>query len=72
MAWPSTWRKKGNFHVINFGYPSTVGDIGEHAKSLTSVLRHLDGVEKIDFVAHSMGNIVIRMALADLASLPRF
>ncbi|TWU20376.1 alpha/beta fold hydrolase [Bythopirellula polymerisocia] len=62
--------EEGNYYVINFGYPSTVGDISEHAKSLTNVLRHLDGVEKIDFVAHSMGNIVIRMALADLASLP--
>jgi hypothetical protein len=33
------------------------------------VISHLDGVEKIDFVAHSMGNIVIRRYLGDLARL---
>ena len=62
--------KEGGFYVINFGYPSTVGVIDQHAKSLMSVLQHLDGVETVNFVAHSMGNIVIRECLADLASLP--
>ncbi len=62
--------KETGLNVINFGYPSTTAEVGEHAKSLTNVLRHLDGVETISFVAHSMGNLVIRMALSDLASLP--
>lgn len=62
--------QEGRFHVVNFGYPSTVSDISEHAKALVSVIRHLEGVETINFVAHSMGNIVIRHCLADLASLP--
>ncbi|MCH2115825.1 MAG: alpha/beta hydrolase [Pirellulales bacterium] len=62
--------EEGGFVVINVGYPSTKGEIGEHAASLMSVIQHLDGVEKINFVAHSMGNIVIRHCLNDLASLP--
>ena len=61
---------QGKFNVVNFGYPSTVGDIGTHAKSLASVIRHLEGVDTVSFVAHSMGNLVIRHCLADLASLP--
>ena len=56
--------------VVNVGYPSTMGEIGDYAGSLMNVLKHLDGVEKVNFVAHSMGNIVIRHCLSDLASLP--
>ena len=62
--------EEGGLEVVNVGYPSTIGEIGEHAGSLTSVIQHLEGVEKIHFVAHSMGNIVIRHCLNDLASLP--
>ncbi len=62
--------ENGHFHVINFGYPSTNGDVATHATSLVNVLKHLDGVETVNFVAHSMGNIVIRHALTDLAELP--
>lgn len=62
--------EQGGFHVVNFGYPSTKADVGTYAKSLANVIKHLDGVETVSFVAHSMGNIVIRHCLADLASLP--
>ncbi len=61
---------EGGLTVVNVGYPSTMGDIGAHANSLRSVISHLDGVETVSFVAHSMGNIVIRHCLQDLASLP--
>lgn len=62
--------EEGGLSVVNVGYPSTMGDIGEHADSLMSVLRHLDGVETVSFVAHSMGNIVIRHVLNDIKSMP--
>jgi len=62
--------EEGGLTVINVGYPSTMGEIGEHADTLTSVIKHLDGVETVSFVAHSMGNIVIRHCLNDLAALP--
>jgi len=60
---------KGSLHVENIGYASTLEDFGAYAKSLESVIRHLEGVEKIDFVAHSMGNIVIRRYLGGLTRL---
>ncbi len=61
---------EGNTAVVNVGYPSTMNDIGDHAHSLANVIHHLEGVETISFVAHSMGNVVIRHCLNDLASLP--
>jgi pimeloyl-ACP methyl ester carboxylesterase len=62
--------EEGRFSIVNVGYPSTMGEIGGYADSLLSVLKHLDGVETVSFVAHSMGNIVIRHTLADIKSLP--
>ncbi|MCU0715236.1 MAG: hypothetical protein MUD03_03820 [Pirellula sp.] len=63
-------RQEGKFHVENIGYASTLDDIGSFAKALDGVVRHLEGVETIDFVAHSLGNIVIRRFLGDIQRLP--
>ncbi len=63
-------RQEGGLTVVNVGYPSTMADIGEHAKTLTNVIKNFEGVETVSFVAHSMGNIVIRHCLNDLAGLP--
>lgn len=61
--------ENGNLATINVGYPSTMEDIDSYAASLDSVVRHLDGVERVNFVAHSMGNIVIRRYLNNLSRL---
>jgi pimeloyl-ACP methyl ester carboxylesterase len=58
--------KKGGYQVFNVEYPSTQRDIGEIAKSLRHIIDHLDGIEEINFVGHSMGNIVIRHYFGDL------
>ena len=60
--------QKGGYHVFNVEYPSTQQDIGQIAKSLRHIIDHLDGIDEINFVGHSMGNIVIRHYLGDLAS----
>lgn len=46
--------------VLTFGYASTRAGVADHADSFASVIEHLEGVERIDLVAHSLGNIVIR------------
>ena len=56
---------QGEFEAMTVGYPSTRAGVGQHAKGLASVIEHLNGVEEIDFVAHSLGNLVIRHYLAD-------
>ena len=62
-------RKNGKLCVVNVTYPSTMLSIEEYARSLDSVIRHLDGVETVSFVAHSMGNIVVRKYLKDIEVL---
>lgn len=58
-------QKHSEYVVLNFEYPGTHQSIGDDAKALASVISHFDGMEEINFVAHSMGNIVVRHYLAD-------
>ncbi len=57
--------EQGHLTVLQFGYASTRGEVAEHAKSLARVVDNLSGVDEIDFVAHSLGNLVIRHYLGD-------
>ncbi|MCC6124006.1 MAG: alpha/beta hydrolase [Pirellulales bacterium] len=56
----------GNYTVVNVAYPTTQREIAEHAKTLAKIIDNLDGIEEVNFVAHSMGNVVIRHYLNDL------
>lgn len=58
------------FEVVSFGYASTKSTIQELSGSLESVVRNLVGVEQVSFVAHSMGNIVIRNFLYRVQNCP--
>jgi pimeloyl-ACP methyl ester carboxylesterase len=60
-------REKGGYEVFNVEYPSTQYDMAGHARALRHIVNHLHGIEEINFVGHSMGNIVIRHYLGDLA-----
>lgn len=60
-----TLKGQGGYNVFTVGYPSTQREIGDHARTLKHILDNLDGIEEINLVAHSMGNIVIRHYLAD-------
>jgi pimeloyl-ACP methyl ester carboxylesterase len=55
----------GDYSVLSFSYASTRSPLADDAQSLGKVLEHLDGVEEIYFVAHSMGNLVVRHLLGD-------
>ena len=58
--------KYGGFTSINFQYASTRQHVGQHAAALTSVIEGLGPhVTEINFVGHSLGNIVVRRYLAD-------
>jgi pimeloyl-ACP methyl ester carboxylesterase len=60
--------EQGGYTVFNVAYPSTRRDIAAHARSLALVIKNLEGIEEINFVAHSMGNIVVRRYLGDHTS----
>ncbi|MCA9262370.1 MAG: alpha/beta hydrolase [Planctomycetales bacterium] len=51
--------------TINMSYASTRESVADHAAALKSVIDHLPDAREIDFIAHSLGNIVIRHYLAD-------
>lgn len=59
-------RDEGKLQVVEVSCPTMLGSVADHAKSLDRVLRHLDQVERIDFVAHSLGNLIIRRWLAEV------
>lgn len=61
-------RDNGKYTVLQVGYPSTRESIPEHAASLGRLISRLEGVETMDIVAYSMGNIVTRHWLGDLAA----
>ncbi|NQV22938.1 MAG: hypothetical protein HQ518_01110 [Rhodopirellula sp.] len=52
--------EKDGYLVVPFDYPSTRVDISASAKMLGDVVKSLEGVEKISFVTHSMGGLVVR------------
>jgi pimeloyl-ACP methyl ester carboxylesterase len=55
------------FRAINWRYRSLRGSIEAHATKLAAKAKELDedsGVERLHFVGHSMGAIVVRSALA--------
>ena len=59
--------EKGGYSIFNVEYPSTQADVAEHARSLRHIIDNLEGIEEINFIGHSMGNVVIRHYLGDLA-----
>ena len=62
-------RDTGKYSVFNVTYPTTRGSIGEHAQQLARIIERLEGIEEIYFVAHSLGNLVIRHYLGDHTNL---
>ena len=58
--------EQGGLSVINFGYASVHGPVQKQAYELESVIRNLQGVRQVSFVAHSLGNIVVRNLLYKL------
>lgn len=59
--------------VMSFGYASVRADIDAHARALATVVAGLPDADSLQFVGHSLGNLVVRrwMALADAADLAR-
>jgi pimeloyl-ACP methyl ester carboxylesterase len=59
--------QRQGFRAVNWGYGSLRGSIEVHAARLAAKAEEVDedaGVERLHFVGHSMGAIVVRRALA--------
>lgn len=57
--------QEGDYEWVNVTYASTRRGIDQHAESLAKVIDGLEGVEEINFVCHSLGNIVVRRYLGE-------
>lgn len=57
--------ERGGYTAIAMNYCSTRAEVAQHARALRSIIDHLDGVEQIDLVSHSLGSLVIRHYLSD-------
>ena len=51
------------YQAVAMAYPSLHGDISAHANNLNALLEKLEGVERVSFVTHSLGGLVVRAAL---------
>ena len=59
-------KKHPDLTVMNVSYATTRRTLQQHAQSLARVIENLgDDVREINFVAHSLGNIVVRQYLHD-------
>lgn len=54
-----------DYKWINVSYASTRNTLEEHAQSLARVIEGLEGVKEINFVCHSLGNLVVRRYLGE-------
>lgn len=52
--------------TIAFEYASTRASVASHAEALREVLSGLPKETELDFIGHSLGNIVVRYAIGDL------
>ena len=53
--------------ALNVGYASSRGTVADHAAGLAEVIGGLPTAQKIHFVCHSLGNLVVRHYLHDLS-----
>ena len=58
---------EGGYSVFNMTYPSNWRRLSFSADMLAKLLAGLEGIDEINFVCHSLGNIVVRHYLADCA-----
>lgn len=57
--------REDGYTVFPFDYPSTQVSIPDAAEYLHQVIDHLDGIDEIALVGHSMGGLVIRAYFAE-------
>ena len=63
-------QQHSDYTVLSMSYASTRARVRDHAQSLNQVIRGLPEAQEINFVAHSLGNLVIRAYLKERNKRP--
>lgn len=56
--------QEAGYEAVAVSYPSLTKDVGDHAAHLERLLDGLEDVERVSFVTHSLGGLVLRETLA--------
>ena len=64
-------RKQSDYTVLTMSYASTRAEVKDHAQALAQVIKGFPQAREINFVAHSLGNLVIRHYLKDVKTKKR-
>ncbi len=56
---------KEGYATLAISYPSTRGSAADHGKRLNRLIGDLNGIDKVSFVTHSFGGLVLRDALSE-------
>ncbi len=62
--------ERAGYDVHAFTYPSTRASLADHAAALEHLIGNLQGTERVSFVTHSLGGIVLRKMLAGDPAFP--
>ena len=63
------FRKQGGYSaVLNVSYPTTCVTVESETAQIAAIVKALDGVERIDFVGHSLGSLILRYYLGNYQS----
>lgn len=55
---------ENGYQVAAIAYPSTRRSLGRNAESLKELVENLEGVDRVSFVTHSLGGLLVRELLA--------
>jgi len=65
------FRQTGDYSaVLNISYPSTFVTVEQEADQLAEIVASLEGAERVDFVGHSLGSVILRYFLGNYEKRP--
>ncbi|MBR0190666.1 MAG: hypothetical protein IJQ31_01210 [Thermoguttaceae bacterium] len=66
------FRKTGDYTaILNITYPSAIVTVESEADQLAEIVASLEGAERVDFVGHSLGSIILRYFLGNYDKRPQ-